>query len=230
MLLCNYLVKMLSIRNHRNAILLNDNDTILEYQRRPTVSRPAIIRALELLGTLGEERPNLMQYAITPYAPWILCDNIDTVLDISAFSKNETSNIVYRMHFRETIGKYPDATIIYTDGSKTERGTASAMFVNQKSYAWRHSDITSVYVLELYAIWHSLIFCEYENTKQVVICSDSLSAMHALVNKANSVDPLICIIKDRIQYLLNINIRVTLIWIPGHAGIAGNVAVEKKNV
>ncbi|KAK2704779.1 hypothetical protein QYM36_016987 [Artemia franciscana] len=89
---------------------------------------------------------------------------------------------------------------------------------------------SSVFLAEVYAIKRALGFIEeYFEEDNVIICSDSKSAIQAVVN-ANVMaklkrDVLICCIK--IQDILNKK-KVVIQWIPAHIGITRNEIVDLK--
>ena len=43
----------------------------------------------------------------------------------------------------------------------------------------------------------------------------------------NKLDPVLTTLVDALQFLAQQNKRVTVMWIPAHAGIAGNEAADK---
>ncbi|XP_024083903.1 uncharacterized protein LOC112127340 [Cimex lectularius] len=60
----------------------------------------------------------------------------------------------------------------------------------------------------------------------LILCTDSLSAVYALKD-IFSLNPLVHEIHSAIKDFYRKNLQVTVMWIPGHCGITGNVEADK---
>ncbi|XP_062539135.1 uncharacterized protein LOC134207424 [Armigeres subalbatus] len=109
--------------------------------------------------------------------------------------------------------KYSSYTIRYTDGSKAEGKVGIGIETGDcTSASYRLPNICSVFSAEAAAIFKAAILPSQGPT---VIITDSASALAALAAESNR-HPYI----QAIQMALNENI--SLMWVPGHSGIAGN--------
>lgn len=118
--------------------------------------------------------------------------------------------------------QYPDIQI-FTDGSKTDTGTAYAFCsykdnINIHSKSIRINKENTVYQSELLAIKEAINWAESTNFSNIQINSDSLSSIQALEN----IQTRDLIINDIIQQLQNSTKRYNINWVKGHSGIEGN--------
>jgi len=130
-----------------------------------------------------------------------------------------------------------DAMYIYTDGSKKKEGisTGASMVFEGRDIAYNISlpKESSIFTAEVFAIKCALEFIYLENmvnNKDVVILTDSKSAVQEICNNVISVykNMYICDIKKYIELLSrNKNVRTVIAWIPAHVGIRGNEMADK---
>lgn len=141
--------------------------------------------------------------------------------ECNQYKKDETSPAVFRQIFNHLINRYAADEIIFTDGSKSAEGVGAA-FVSGSSVGKYHlNDQTSIFVAEIIAIQRALDYLENKPSGLFLICSDSQSALLALLNTC-TMDPLIRNTLKKHHDLHEENKRIVFIWTPGHAGIAGN--------
>ena len=69
---------------------------------------------------------------------------------------------------------------VYTDGSKSELGVGFAVVSKNFKILSSLPNCASVYTAELFAIKNALIYIVKHNIKNIVIYSDSLSALEAI--------------------------------------------------
>lgn len=144
--------------------------------------------------------------------------------------QGELAQLSWQMSWRTEAGPLQRQELIcYTDGSKTEEGSGAGMYLSASSREasiplGRHS---TVFQAEITAI----LVCALENRlvgcrgKRIYICSDSQAALKALeLRRTNS--HLVSECKETLQQLPSLN-RVTLIWVLGHEGIAGNERADE---
>ncbi len=123
---------------------------------------------------------------------------------------------------------------VYTDGSKNPdtRRTGYGIFVEgpaQARISHRLPDGQSVFTAELQAIYESLrTLPEITNHRDVVILSDSLSALQAIQGKRSKARPkLLDSLLERYTSLTADGYTIQLCWIPSHVGLAGNEGADK---
>ena len=113
---------------------------------------------------------------------------------------------------------------MYTDGSKENSRTSSAVICGQDTYVSRLPDDSSIFLAELHAIYLALKIVENRRFRKVVICSDSLSAIKSLINPTSST--LLTLVINIHQKLNDAGVQIQFLWVPGHSGIAGNVKAD----
>uniref|UniRef100_A0A6P7FME6 Uncharacterized protein LOC114331939 n=1 Tax=Diabrotica virgifera virgifera TaxID=50390 RepID=A0A6P7FME6_DIAVI len=129
------------------------------------------------------------------------------------------------------IDKWPKATVIYTDASKTSEGTGCAFYIPSKSTEkmFKLPSNCSIFSAEAIAILESLIYFDSLNNNSVLIISDSLSVLLCLKNSKlpnyNS-NPFIYQIKNMLVKLKNKNKTTNFIWVKAHVGIKYNEHVD----
>lgn len=152
------------------------------------------------------------------FPPWLLSnESINTALN--SLPKSTTANETYKQMFLEITNpeKIKNWNLIFTDGSKTEFGTAFAVVDENGSTVCKGllAHFCSVFSAEAIAILRAI---QLANNKEIIICTDSLSAISAIKNINNNT-PVIKSIRDKL--IANEN-QLKLLWVPGHAGIKGN--------
>ncbi|KAG5863239.1 hypothetical protein JTB14_014017 [Gonioctena quinquepunctata] len=191
------------------------------YTNRPTITRPAGVRARESLTPLECDNLDILPLNNYEIPPWLL-SKVSMRLDLTALPKNETAPVIYRQLFLEIISEFPQSTILYTDGSKTATGVGCALSVENEIHTWSLSSCASIYTAELYAIWQALLSSSMTRDKQkIIIVCDSLSVLQSISNLFSE-DPLVRMIRLSIHDLHNNGRNVTFIWAPSHIGIVGN--------
>ena len=128
--------------------------------------------------------------------------------------------------FAEFKHNHSDFTFIYTDGSRREGRTGAAFTLNDINVSRRLSDHHSVYTAELIAIYSAVGHIKQRQIFRSVICTDSISSLHAIAAIHNSSHPIVYKIRLLLSSLPE-NIVIKFLWIPGHAGIRGNESADK---
>ena len=68
-------------------------------------------------------------------APWLL-PRAALRLDLTQYDKREVNPQLLRASFGHVVSKYPGYEIIYTDGSKTDRGVGAAFHASGQTHSW----------------------------------------------------------------------------------------------
>lgn len=150
--------------------------------------------------------------------PWALKD--ETVnLSLNALTKASTPNEIYQQMFLETLTaeKEHNWKFVFTDGSKTNFGTAFAVVDENGDILSKGllPHFATVFSAEATAILEATVLADSFKT---VICTDSLSTLTAITN-INNKTSIIVAIRDK---LIKNQEKLKLLWIPGHVGIKGN--------
>lgn len=223
--LLNYGAKIWTQPNHPNHSLLFNSPSYRIYQNRPTITRPVAVRLKEEAGICISNNA-VYNLGVGEIPPWELkIPHIHT--ECSKFQKGQINNAVFISSFIEIISRYPGFQEIYTDGSKTEHGTASAFYTSGEAHSWTLPTTASIYTAELYAIWQSLLYIDHSLKINFLICSDSSSAIQALT-ETFATDPMIQQIMALIHILICKGKKVILVWTPAHVGIRGNEEADRE--
>ena len=141
------------------------------------------------------------------------------------FCKAPRNTVEVEQYFLSHINsRYFNHVRIYTDGSKSEFGTSSSVFVPtfQFQLSVRISNYSSVFTAELFAIVNALSWVSKSGHRENIICTDSLSSLHAISAMNCSSHYFVKQILLSLQCLSNECISVAFLWVPGHSGIRGN--------
>ena len=126
-----------------------------------------------------------------------------------------------RQLFCELKACNPKSLYIFTDGSKVDNRTGNAVYISGYKIQCRLPDSTSVFVAELHALYVALKTVRQSRVTNIVICSDSKSALQSIVTPpfSHHLQVHICNVYNE---LYNAGFRVNFLWIPSHCGIEGN--------
>ena len=121
---------------------------------------------------------------------------------------------------------------IFTDGSGSKdglKGCAIYDYNNNFIKKFKINNSNSVFSTELFALWKAVDYSKSSNCNNVIIFSDSLSALKSLsFNGLNSkMSPLICNIRKDVSLCWELGIKLLFFWIPGHVNLNGNMIVDK---
>ena len=146
--------------------------------------------------------------------------------ELTCYPKSDTPPSQFIMLFNELVyNKYRDCVHIYTDGSKMDEKTGTAVvFPSNESedVSLRLPNKTSIFTAESIALLFAI-----ERTEDILpankftIFTDSLSCLLALKNLQVK-NAYIRRIADKVDRLTNEGITINLCWIPSHVGIPGN--------
>jgi len=158
------------------------------------------------------------------------CDYDFTLPNV--ISKKTNSQAIQYALAMALVDQYVKCIRMYTDGSRSAGGLGASVVCSPAiDYveAVRLSNGTSIHTAELYAIIKAVgrITVAPVGSGPFAIFTDSLSAARALssVGQGLDTDIILKLCQEIINIISNKNI-VTIAWIPGHAGIPGNEAVD----
>ena len=151
--------------------------------------------------------------------------------EMTQFDKKITSPQVIQAAFNEILVNYQGYCHIYTDGSKANERSASAVYSPVANHSFRVADNSTPFTAEIEAIQSALMDCDKTRShKKFVIFSDSLSFLQTIAIQ-DTKNPLALQVLDLIQKILSPNNKrekwLEFCWIPSHKGIKGNEVADK---
>ena len=122
--------------------------------------------------------------------------------------------------------KYPLATLIYTDGSRSSSGrTGAAVYVPSLNIklSYRLSDRIHIDMVELDAIFSAISLISVHRISNPLIITDSLHAVTTFSRSSIFDNSLVHICRDIVT---NIDTSITLLWVPSHVGLIDHNFVD----
>lgn len=198
---------------------------ISKFKSKPRVPPPFYYRIHIYEQELGINTRTTMNKKIHNIPPWTIPE-IETNFELLKHNKKDTDHHVLKSLFYDLVNKLVDSVHIYTDGSKTDRGSGCAVIHGQSITKTKLPNDTTVTLCEVIALQQALeITPTGENKKYAIFC-DSLSAIQAITNTSTDDD---LIIKCQETYTLSLKRgnKVTIVWVPSHVGIENNEMADK---
>ena len=170
----------------------------------------------------------IMQSKVPDFPVWDSEPN-DVSFVLSEFDKKTTSPDIFQSKFNEIISEYDGYLHLYTDGSKQNEKAAFAVHTNIKPIGFRLPNYSQIFTAETDAIYMALEMIKYSRrqNQSFVIFSDSKSLLDTIYSQ-ESKNPLVVRTLDKIQYIKASGKVIKFCWVPGHVGIQGNEAADKK--
>ena len=196
------------------------------YNIRPSFIRPMSYRILEDIELL--QQYDIMQQKTPDVEPWtIKLPEID--LSLAEFRKKDHPDHFWRGEFCSLLEKYNTSTVFYTDGSKSDSGSACAFYHKHLPMSARLPGHMSVFTTELIAIVEAVELVSKQDfaDNDIIIASDSLSSIQALYSM-DLFNPLVFKILKLCTSLFHTKDQsVVFVWCPSHVGIPGNEKADR---
>ncbi|XP_055522600.1 uncharacterized protein LOC129716789 [Wyeomyia smithii] len=195
-------------------------------------------RLAQLTTRLTEKDPNIADLPVTRRVNDILLECTDTELpkicnvqrktdrewyiskpqichELKENIKAGTSSTIVRPMFQSLISNhYPNHKQIYTDGSKDGDEVGAGITDTHEKRCFSLPNYCSVYSAEAFAIKAAVTMVHEQ--EEAIILTDSASCLDALLSGKSKHPWIQSIERDLLKR------KITLCWIPGHAGIPGN--------
>ena len=123
------------------------------FDKRPNQIRPLGLRIKTDLSAIGFKQKDIFTSSVSTVPPWLLKPpSVHLSLSLSNFAKAETIPEVFKSKYLEICDRLQGFCQIYTDGSKTNNGTAAAAVSGDIVKSLRITSHASVYTAELVAV------------------------------------------------------------------------------
>jgi ribonuclease HI/exonuclease III len=238
-----------SIHHERNSLTAKMEEARKASQEKPLIFNPrSILKELALYALPelhNDNNPNVPlepRSQLNPYScePWYVGSATTEIhCDLPGITsiKDSEHKIRQAAYARITELGEDDTPVIYTDGSATggtSKGGAAAVVTKKtplipnspdkpnviETRKQKGANLTCSYGEEEGALDLALDWIEGNSPSAAVIITDSQSLCKGLQNNNPDLEPLL----KRIHSLPN---KITIQWVPGHCGIAGNELADK---
>ena len=190
-------------------------------------------RVRKLLQENNLDKTKIVTHDPPTFPPWVIKTANASCKLKNIIDKKDNPHIIKNLTQEYLDKNYKNHLKIYTDGSKDPvSGKTGAAFIiprEKVSYFKRTSDNLSVYTTEMIAIFKALKHVQEQkyNHKQIVILTDSLSAIKSIQSDQSSRPDILEPIQILAYKLKAVGIDLTIEWIPAHVGILGNETTDK---
>ena len=233
---CRYYFKIKASTHHPTAEAVIEDDEARDRVWTPIFKKPFAHRTEDHLREWNIPKNTDITYINQPTAPpW--AERIEIKPELLEEIDNNTSNEQKREVAERTINqRYEEHLKLYTDGSKIDNSTTSAVWnpTTGEGEYWKLSkgEARSIMGAELHAISKALHWTVLNSpvlTKnKVVILSDSKSGLQGIDRfSTKRYTYIIDQIKKTASTLQDIGITTQLQWIPSHVGVFGNEMADE---
>jgi ribonuclease HI len=197
-------------------------------------STPAVIPHLKMIQTNIQEAfttvPNRLPWTES-LPPWQLFEIKTQLLPISKKVARNNLQLTQELFRKSTENTTESTLLIFTDGSchQLDKVSSCAFFIPklQERKAWELGNYTTSFNAELAAIQQSLKFIYPLDWQDIIIITDSKSAIQAVAHFKWEASSLIPEIIELIKNLKSAGTQITFLWIPSHSGIYGNEIADE---
>ena len=213
-----YITKIKDLSNHITNNIFHNTLPVNQLCKRRT-----IFENYKLLSEKLQLQDQTLSIVKSTLPPWLWPARINTQL--SEYNKHNTPSKIIQNIFLEIISQqYPRHTQIYTDASKNINGTGFAVIIENESYIFSLPHNISIYTAETYAIYEAVKTGIALNLDNIIIISDSFSAITSITNPYPK-NELVHLIQNMLS---TTNKDISFIWVPSHVGITGNEKADSK--
>ncbi|XP_043476375.1 uncharacterized protein LOC122507631 [Leptopilina heterotoma] len=189
-----------------------------------TIKAAAVKAALRLSGPVGRREVGRWRLPKKLVIIPLLSMIRDRTVPLYLFDKKYRINIPSREDWINGLTSIPaDCEVWYTDGSKGGNGVGAGIYhvTFQVGHSFKLRTTVSVLQAEIVAIFYGAVEALKNcRNKDIFILSDSKAAIFSL-KRYVSTSRLVGDCHEALNKLAETN-HVTLLWIPGHSGFAGN--------
>ena len=227
-LLIRYILKVRSDRNHPCHDLLDLSGTddlyrdVSEIYLHRASGFPVLYRIRKILSEWAFRLPDVSK-PMRLIAPWTM-HQINTHILLTQ-GKGQTTAADIQIAFQDLVNGHRGYRILFTDGSKIGGSASCAFTINNAFFSFKLQDGISIYTAELVAIREAISYVRTKRIAKALICTDSMSAIKALQNRIEG-HPILEDILELNHNNVCAGLECTVVWIPGHSGIAGNVRAD----
>jgi ribonuclease HI len=220
-----YITKLKSNPNNPTYQCVFEPCFELLFEARPSVIPPIGIRIKQHLLDIDINFNCIAKFVFSPVPPWLL-NRPKFIFDVHNIgSKSEIPPEVFKSKVNEILVNFDGYQKIYTDGSKAGKAVAAAAISGPRLSIKRLPDSSSIFSAEARAILLALNIVDMSGNERFLILSDSLSCLQSIENQKLN-HPLILEIIIFIHQLIVDGKQLTFMWLPSHAGLAGNVSAD----
>ena len=172
-------------------------------------------------------KPDVKQSEYTLRSRWTL-QSPEVDVSLGGHLKESTPNWVYQVEFQNLIDtRYSTCECIFTDGSKTQDSVGCAAVYRDQTSMQSLPTNASIFTAEIQALKLAINIIRSSQLDNILICSDSRSALQAVKNPYTN-NPIVSSVQLDFDELLTSGRNIAMCWIPGHANIQGNETADKK--
>jgi len=206
---------------HHPARPVIEEDWRIHYGKFKPGSEPLVTKITDFLRT---HKTTDYEVPMLPEVPPWVTKRCMVDIQLSSLINKKQSDTILKANALHKIDTYGDHLHIYTDGSKTDTGIVGSSFCVPHldiQESARLNDNVTVYAAELTAIQLAAEWVirnePVKNVNKIAIFSDSLASLLSVNAGRSRSRPNLLV--HLIDTLHKIKSNVTLVWIPGHAGL-----------
>jgi ribonuclease HI len=211
-------LKVLTLRSHPLHNKVTTNPYSEKYAANATTPKPFFHDTQPTTDILKKLFPT----PTTPYPPWRY-KTPKTNLTILTHTKKPTNPAQIQIQLDTILETHTHDIVIYTDASKTHEGVGCAFYSPQNATErkLKLSNESSIHTAELYAIHQALCYSQTLDQKNIIICTDSLSAIQA-IGRISPKNHLLHLIQKTLYETEKQDKSILFVWIPSHCNLQGN--------